>query len=483
MSEPHLPELAELMVRAATAMHGFGLDITNGSGYVPRRPLVEYHENEAGWPATVRDHALISGKSELVDWGMLFGAKKNTVLKYDVDDVPVLQELVTFVAADRYLSDRISPLTAGRDDDELRGQWIANSAVSAASELLERADAMGGTSEEALLSIYGEWELGTFGETVTGDLLFPILLRHFPLDEAFQVGPGISIEPLTRELQCARALRVDAQDVNPFLAAAATHAVVLHDRQFANQDGPMARRIRFDLKTPGMGTADQVFQALSIATGERTGYTQVCLRPHAWATGWINELPPLEQVAIVAHYPPAFNDGGWNKPGSMVATDDLARLPVIFGALASTTQRAKLAARRLMQSYMRDRDDDIILDACIGIEALLGEEHDELVHRMGLRAAMALAPGGLAPDRTYELLKKVYAHRSKIVHGTEPKQATIRFGDQEYPSSGLAVFLLRALLDAHLTATPPWQPAALDAALFDAIGGAERSFVQDEAES
>jgi hypothetical protein len=101
---------------------------------------------------------------------------------------------------------------------------------------------------------------------------------------------------------------------------------------------------------------------------------------------------------------------------------------------------------------------------------LLGEQHDELVHRMGLRASVALA-GQMDATLRYDILKKVYGHRSKIVHGTEQKNSTINIRGDDWSAKSVAVWLLRLLLQSHLAQTPSWTPADLDKSLFGAIDG------------
>jgi hypothetical protein len=97
---------------------------------------------------------------------------------------------------------------------------------------------------------------------------------------------------------------------------------------------------------------------------------------------------------------------------------------------------------------------DSAVDACIGIEALVGEEYDELVHRMALRAATALAPNA-DPHAIYKAVKSAYDYRSAIVHGTEPskkKQQVPLPGSGTMPARTLALILLSALLRSVLAA-------------------------------
>lgn len=195
--------------------------------------------------------------------------------------------------------------------------------------------------------------------------------------------PGVSIEKMSEETHRMRALSLNSSEVNPFLASAATHALVLHNQKFDNSDGDLARQTRLSYALPGREVADRFFQALKIASGGECGYAQICLRPLDWATDWKLDLPPVERVGTFNAYPRSFT-GGWTTEGVTVDAKALAELPMLLTQLQATIPRAQLAARRLRQTSMRENRDDIVIDACIGIEALVGEEHDELVHRMGL---------------------------------------------------------------------------------------------------
>lgn len=73
------------------------------------------------------------------------------------------------------------------------------------------------------------------------------------------------------------------------------------------------------------------------------------------------------------------------------------------------------------------------------------------------------------------MLKKVYDHRSKIVHGTERKHSTININGTDYSTEHVAVVLLGDLLRSHLAASPPWTPESLDQQLFDSLGPSRQS--------
>jgi hypothetical protein len=133
----------------------------------------------------------------------------------------------------------------------------------------------------------------------------------------------------------------------------------------------------------------------------------------------------------------------------------------------------RLAARRLAAAQARsdEDEDDRTVDACIGLEALLGEGRDELTHRLALRAATVLATrSDEAVDArvVYGLVKKVYSHRSAVVHGSaSDKHKVIKVNGTEWSASAVAVFLLREVLRDALTGE--WTPSSLDDRLLQSL--------------
>jgi hypothetical protein len=103
----------------------------------------------------------------------------------------------------------------------------------------------------------------------------------------------------------------------------------------------------------------------------------------------------------------------------------------------------------------------MVLDAAIGIEALVGKEPDALTHRMAQRAAIALADD-IPPANTYSLLKQFYGIRSKIAHGETPKHWKVKLGDREGDVVWIGMYLLRMLLRNRLLADEPWDATSLD---------------------
>lgn len=157
-----------------------------------------------------------------------------------------------------------------------------------------------------------------------------------------------------------------------------------------------------------------------------------------------------------------------------ISNDDLGTIRTVLAALLNAPKNVQLASRRCLRTTFRDDIEDEILDATIGIEALLSHGRDELTHRMSLRAAAALAKD-YRSDAIYNLVKQVYSQRSQIVHGGTPKNTKVKFEDGEFWTHHIGVLLLRELLRHYLTADVPWTAESLDALILERLGHTEDS--------
>ncbi|TFC37672.1 HEPN domain-containing protein [Cryobacterium sp. TMT2-42-4] len=466
MTKPINADFSKYVLAAVHGVKRLILDPDLKLGYVSRRHIPPFKVNAYGWPS-VSTSQLGSSPEGPMNWDSLFGTNKGVgTAKFEPADVPELEAAIEYVMQDADLRAKITGF--GVSPDDKAGAWtlVALDVIRVVTAIAERSEATG----EEVLDVYIEHERALLSPRLTADVLVPITLVRLELNEPLQLGDDVWIEPLDESTQQARAVEINSE-VNAFLVSAATHAVVLRNREFDNSRGPLYRRILLELQPQFGDEIEEAFQALEIASDQRVGYVQVVLRPQDWADSWLADLPPIESVSMMSRLPTELADHGWNKEQKQIDAAKLAELPRIFASLRATHSRGKLAARRLFQSSLRSINEDALLDACIGIEALLGEEHDELVHRMGLRASVALVPQGMKAGLAYELLKKVYGHRSKIVHGTEPKNPTINVGGNDYSAKWVAVWLLRRLLQSHLSETPSWTPADLDKTLFGTIDG------------
>jgi hypothetical protein len=210
---------------------------------------------------------------------------------------------------------------------------------------------------------------------------------------------------------------------------AATHAIVV--RTEIDNPGPTARVFgRVQQPALRLDQADLVCEARRVLSGRSLGVAQLLVRPVGWADSWTHDLPALEVHGTIRRYPEWFDDFGWRRPADLIPRDRLDRLPGAFRALSVAEPQVRLASRRLSQARLRNNEDDQIVDACIGLEALLSSGRDELSHRLSLRAAAALASHPTTPWRAglvYAAMRRVYEHRSTVAHGGEVKPAKRTF--------------------------------------------------------
>lgn len=465
MTQPIDDEFCNVILAAVRAVREFVLDPERDLGHVSRRAVPKFRTNEHGWPSVASSFLRSGGAADPMDWSSLFG---HTVgrgsAKFAISEVQELQDVADYVRDHPLLAEKVSPTSTRAEDDERAAVLRTNDVIALVATIIERSIATG----EAEHEVYLQHERALLADTLIADVLAPIALVMLDLEESVELGQDVWIEPLDEATHRARAVDTFGSE-NPYFVSAATHAVVLRAREFDNSRGSVFRQISLELQPRYVEQIEQVFQALTIASEQPTGYAQLLLRPRDWADRWVGDLPAIQSVGTMHRYPTSLGDRGWNKEPLHISHDRLEALPATYQALTKSSRRGQLAARRLFGSALRTDVEDVILDACIGVEALLVEEPGELVHRMGLRAAVALAPHGWGAERAHEVLKKVYSHRSKIVHGTERKDSTIKLGEIDYSTDEVAVFLLGRLLQSHLAESPAWTPKTLDQRLFDSV--------------
>ena len=130
-----------------------------------------------------------------------------------------------------------------------------------------------------------------------------------------------------------------------------------------------------------------------------------------------------------------------------------------------------IAIKRLTMAYLREEEQDSIIDLIIGIEALVTkEDHNEITHKVSIRTALILSTLPQYPysiTKTFSIMKKLYGFRSKVVHGANisDKQRVIELQENEsIPSVELAGRILEFLILAMA-----YHPEYLDATKIDTM--------------
>lgn len=113
----------------------------------------------------------------------------------------------------------------------------------------------------------------------------------------------------------------------------------------------------------------------------------------------------------------------------------------------------RFASRRLNLCYLREDEEDAILDATIGLESLLvGGEKNEITHKLALRmAALSTLDAGnqRGPVDIFRDIKEIYRFRSAMAHGSnkssQKREIAIRKGEA-IPTVVAAINYLRMAL-------------------------------------
>jgi Apea-like HEPN len=273
-------------------------------------------------------------------------------------------------------------------------------------------------SEEDLRQPYLEREAAYFLDDLPIDILVPLALTKFDCDTT-PIGPGVVLERMDDPTQLARVPSPAQFGVHDVVLDAATHAIVLTNwtskRESLNGYGQ-----QWFWPTE---TIDGVIAAFRMVSEVETGYAQLLMRPLGWSHGWKADLPPLMRGPSVRRYPPHFENHFWLSDD--IPTFDSTFLPVVGVAnrlLKSARNPVPMAARRLNSAALRELDEDALIDACIGLEALFGDRGGEITYKLSLRLAAVAARSPLrgldmSPTEIFRMMKKIYEYRSRLVHG------------------------------------------------------------------
>jgi hypothetical protein len=200
------------------------------------------------------------------------------------------------------------------------------------------------------------------------------------------------------------------------------------------------------------------FAALRLVTGIECGYAHTFLKPIGWSPGYDGRLARIVPGAIIRRYPTSFDNWGWLVERSPVSDSQLAEVRHALSQLDAAPSNLQLAARRLSAAMLREDEEDAVIDVCIGLEAALGDESTtEMTHKLALRTAAVIAAAGADaahdPLKTFNRTKRLYAWRSKLVHGgmgaKKAREKLEQLADGE-PGLAIAVRLLRDGLGAVL---------------------------------
>lgn len=310
--------------------------------------------------------------------------------------------------------------------------------------------------EDNFKIIYNPYENFLFNENLNLNICVPILFLKFDFDE-YKIAENYKIKRMSDNFHMARfSKKAYGPGVHESVLSAATHCFVIEGYHLKRPDNHwQVFDITSNTQAYPLNLINSFFGAIRIATGHKTGYAQLLIEPIDWAFGYKHKLPNLAGTSIRS-YPTWFENFYWNDvnlPTLNESQND--HIKSIFEKLLDIKEKSiQIAVRRLNQCFLRENDEDTILDVTIALEALLIESgNQEMTHKLSLRAG-ALShffnDFSKTPNGVFKDIKKIYSCRSDIIHGYESKKLgkEIAFSEEKkLKMAPAAIQYLREILE------------------------------------
>ncbi|WP_025765388.1 HEPN domain-containing protein [Dyadobacter tibetensis] len=275
---------------------------------------------------------------------------------------------------------------------------------------------------EKFENIYLPIENYIFSKEIHFDISIPILFIHFET-EYFEITPTIILRKITDESHRARHKIVGySPAIVDSVFMSATHELVLKDYSYKKPENWLNSPFSKPKIYPHE-LIERFFSIFKIATNHTSGYAQMIIHPNNWADTYQSDLLPLDG-ASVRNYPAYFDDFFWNnKEYPEISLSQIAIVKQLFlSAQQSTENKLAFALKRFYKSTTRQEEEDIIIDLIIALEILLGDsEKSEITHKLALRVSALICfynKENYDPLEVFANIKKIYAYRSSIVHGS-----------------------------------------------------------------
>lgn len=238
---------------------------------------------------------------------------------------------------------------------------------------------------------------------------------------------------MSNDIQKARQHHIMQEPIfNNWVQSCATHMLVVKKRYIKNRTRSSVEDETKNVEESVLQTALDILGIIRTITGEPVGISQVLMHPVDWFDRTYADLFPLYPVSC-KQYLPCLSSASWmDLPVAEMVDSDIGLLEELYKASQQVRKNKKnnllFAMKRLNRCMERDKEDDMLTDAIIGLEALLthdarGGISDSLARRFAVIYA-------LSNDHKYEvrncrkILKEIYSYRSEIVHGKKKKNTS-----------------------------------------------------------
>jgi hypothetical protein len=477
MSEPRDQRLFELTAAVVSDALGFvEKSIASKRTIRPHAPWATVNWSEGGMPEF--SFAGIEAPLDYKDafnplWGLFMRFGRKNEEKFDFDAMSPFKDLKQYISS--------SPtIREGFLWSKEHTGMLSTSVKIFVEYLVDRyIHVIGKTcfDLDEFLPVYLPLETGLILESLPIEIVVPILHVSLPSD-LYEIAEGVAVSRMSEPLQLARAIRAhDTDEVNEHVLQQASHSFVLSDYVLPNDHG--GRFLSYAAETFPLDVIDAFFAALRIVTSIETGYAQLLIAPVGWAHSYTADLLPLEGTTI-RRYPPGLHpiNAIFGTGFPQVSDAQFASVRGLFADICAIrnsrtekSSRLRLAIKRLNSCFLRENEEDAILDATIGMEILLSDGGtQEITHKLALRLA---ALSSLLPkyqQQTTAVFRNVkgsiYPYRSAVVHGHESNASKKREIKTEAGEAIPAVKLATEYLGMAVQAVA-LHPEFLDPSLID----------------
>ncbi|RJE46551.1 MULTISPECIES: HEPN domain-containing protein [unclassified Dehalobacter] len=315
-----------------------------------------------------------------------------------------------------------------------------------------------------------------FEEKLSVDIAVPILMLNFEIDN-YQINKNVSIVKMNDEFQLARIdVNSYGSGVHDTVLGCATHMVVFKNYEIKNESFESFYNTIHEESAYPNDLINHFFASLRLATGFDTGYAQLLCIPKNWADRYTAFLPPVYGTSVRA-YPQYFDKYGWLKQTHCLTAEQLKLIANAFNKILSNDKnKLQIAINRFNRCYLRDNQEDSILDAIIALEILLSDDDKgELTYKITSRMAAIVSIGNYGeytPLDIHKSMSKIYKYRSDIVHGRVPKKANelIALEKSSIPVIELAIDYLRIVIKTLLEHTEYFDIKQIDYYIVQSLG-------------
>jgi len=384
-------------------------------------PRLSYFKN--GIP-NLSENILSSGP---LDYKSLFLDNEPIIPK---NDIPSFQKLLSLVYSNSDLLNKILPgMNPYIEENDIARSINHHLILRIPVQIIDRYIHINDTMEfnyEKFELIYEPLANSIFLENLIVDICVPILFLKFDF-ENIKISENVSIERMDDSFHFARSSLLSySREIPPAVLSAATHCLVFRNKTIPNTNYLNLVSFISEIESYPLEDINKFFASLRLVTGVNSGYSQLLFRPINWAIHYRGNLMPLEGTSIKA-YPVLYENYYWLKDNiqelNLLNTKEIGK---IFTKLMEIKEsEIHIAANRLNLCYLRESEEDNILDAIIGLETLISDDNlSEMTYKLSIRLgalSMISKPEGKNPFQVFKEIKKIYSYRSAIVHGSSDK--------------------------------------------------------------